>query len=228
MGLPSRARPTIAAFAVAVLLSLCGLASSAQSSAPASSSSGGAASFDELYQRGYRTGNGIKTLTARFTETTTSSLLVRPLVAHGTMAVQRPSQVALRFTDPDPRVVLIDGDKMTVSWPGRKIQQVSNIASSQNRIQKYLTSDSPAELRRQFTIEQHEKSERPGMYAFVLTPKQKRVRDTLTRLDLWVDPANFLLDAIRMTFANGDTKTMTFEDVVVNAPIEPAAFSLDR
>jgi len=31
-----------------------------------------------------------------------------------------------------------------------------------------------------------------------------------------------------MTFANGDLKTMTFEDVVANAPLDPRTFSLDR
>ena len=29
-----------------------------------------------------------------------------------------------------------------------------------------------------------------------------------------------LLDAMQMTFPNGDTKTMTFEDVVPNAPLD--------
>ena len=132
-------------------------ASSAQSGS-AQSVTSSTASFDELYRRGYQTGAGIKTLTARFTETTTSSLLTRPLVAHGTLAVQRPSQVALRFADPEQRVVLISGERMTVSWPARNLRQVSNVSSSQNRIQKYLASDSPEELRRQFTIEHR----RPG------------------------------------------------------------------
>ena len=180
-------------------------------------------SFDELYPRGYQTGAGIKTLTARFTETTTSSLLTRPLVARGTLAVQRPSRVALRFTDPEPRVVLIDGDRMTTSWPARNLRQVSNIASSQGRIQKYLANDSADELRRQFDIEVHDPGERPRTYEFVLTPKRKQIRDTLTRLDLWVERSSFLLSAIRMTFANGDTKTMVFEDVELNATIPPDA-----
>ena len=61
----------------------------------------------------------------------------------------------------------------------------------------------------------------------MLTPKSNRIRDTLTRLDLWVDPSSFLLRAIRMTFSNGDTKTMDFEDVVLNAPLDQATFRLD-
>ena len=41
-------------------------------------------SFDDLYQRGQRANAAIKTLTAQFTEITTSSLLTRPLVSRGT------------------------------------------------------------------------------------------------------------------------------------------------
>ena len=73
--------------------------------------------FDELYARGQKANAAMKTLTARFTETTTSSLLTKPLVARGRLAVERPSRVVLRYTDPDSRVVLIDGNQMTMSWP---------------------------------------------------------------------------------------------------------------
>jgi hypothetical protein len=61
-----------------------------------------------------------------------------------------------------------------------------------------------------------------------LVPKRKQIRESLARLDLWVARSSMLLDAMRMTFANGDTKTMAFEDVSPNAPIEPGTFSLDR
>ena len=213
--------------AAALVVTVLGPPASPQSRSNSSGSSS-ADSFDELYQRGYETGSGIKTLTARFTETTTSSLLVRPLVTHGTLTVLRPSQVALRFTDPEQGIVLITGERMTVSWPARKLQQVSNVSSSQTRIQKYLASDSADELRRQFYIEHRDRSERPGTFEFVLTPKRNRIRDTIARLDLWVDPSSFLLNALRMTYANGDTKTMVFEDVVVNPRVDAAAFSLDR
>ena len=40
----------------------------------------------------------LKTLTARFTETTTSSILTRPLVASGIVAVERPSKVVLHYS----------------------------------------------------------------------------------------------------------------------------------
>ena len=40
--------------------------------------------------------------------------------------------------------------------------------------------------------------------------------------------STLLLDAMRMTFANGDTKTMMFDDVVPNAALEPGTFTIGR
>jgi outer membrane lipoprotein-sorting protein len=185
-------------------------------------------SFDDLYQRGQRANAAMKTLTAHFTETTTSSLLTRPLVSRGTLAVERPSRVVLRYTDPESRVILIDGKRMTMSWPSRSIRQVTDIGTAQGRVQKYFVNGTAAELRGQFDIQEHETSERPGLYHVTMLPKRKQIREALAALDLWVNRSSMLLDTLQMTFANGDTKTMAFENVVPNAPIEPGMFALER
>jgi outer membrane lipoprotein-sorting protein len=185
-------------------------------------------SFDDLYERGQRTNAAMKTLTAHFTETATSSLLTRPLVSRGTLAVERPARVVLRYTDPESRVVLIDGNRMTMSWPGRNIRQVTDIGTAQGRVQKYFVNGTAAELRGQFDIQEHDGSDRPGTYHVTMVPKRKQIREALTRLDLWVMRSTLLLDAMRMTFANGDTKMMAFDEVVPNVALEPGTFSMDR
>jgi outer membrane lipoprotein-sorting protein len=185
-------------------------------------------SFDDLYQRGQTVNGTMKTLTAHFTETTTSSLLTRPLVSRGTLAVERPARVVLRYTDPESRVVLIDGNRMTMSWPSRNIRQVTDIGTAQGRVQKYFLNGTAAELRGQFDIEQHDTSERPGTYHVTMLPKRKQIREALARLDLFVNRSSMLLDTMRMTFANGDTKTMSFDEVVPNAAIEAGTFVLGR
>jgi hypothetical protein len=43
-----------------------------------------------------------------------------------------------------------------------------------------------------------------------------------------VGQSSLLLETLHMTFANGDAKEMAFEDVVPNASIDPAAFTVDR
>ena len=184
-------------------------------------------SFDALYRRGSDVNAGLKTLTARFTETTTSTLLTRPLVAHGRLAVERPSHVALRYDDP-PHVIVIDDTRMTLSWPSRNLSQVTNIASAQRRVQHYFVDSTPSELRQQFDIQSRKSEDRVGTYRLTMAPKRKQIREGLTLLTLWIDESSLLLSAMNMEFPNGDTKLMVFEDVVPNASIDPAAFRIER
>jgi outer membrane lipoprotein-sorting protein len=208
--------------AIAACLAACLLGAAAAALAPPDA-------FDELYARAQKANAAINTLTARFTETTTSSLLTRPLVARGRLAVERPSRVVLRYTDPDVRIVLIDGAKMTTSWPSRSLKQVTDIGTAQGRVQKYFVNGTAAELHGQFDIHDHGAAgDRPDLYYVTMVPKRKQIREALTQLDLWVNRSSLLLDTLKLTFANGDTKTMAFEDVVPNATIDPGSFTLDR
>jgi outer membrane lipoprotein-sorting protein len=185
--------------------------------------------FDELHARGQKQNAGLKTLTASFVETSTSSLLTRPVIARGTVIVERPARVALRYTDPDARVVLIDGDRMTVSWPSANIRSVKDIGASQRRIQKYFVDSSPDELRRHFEVSAREApadDDQPGTYLVTMVPKRKQILEGMTRLELRLNRTSLLLSAMRMTFPGGDTKLMTFTDVKPNAPIDPAWFTI--
>ncbi len=181
--------------------------------------------FDELYKRGQRANGGLKTLTARFTETTTSPLLTRPLVARGTLALQRPATVVLRYDMPEARTVLINDTRLILSWPGRNIYQTRNIGQMQSRIQKYFVDGDPDELRKSFDITVDNAEKQAGADHVVLVPKRKQIREGLTLLDLWIDHSSLLLTAMRMTFAGGETKLMTLEDVVPNAAIAPGTFA---
>jgi outer membrane lipoprotein-sorting protein len=186
-------------------------------------------SFDELYERGQKVNAAIKTLTAHFTETTTSKLLTKPIVARGRLSVERPTRVILRYADDDTHVVLIDGNTMTVAWPSRNVNQKIDIGSSQGRVQKYFVNGSAADLRRQFDIDDRAQGDsRPNTYHVSMVPKRKQIREALARLELWVGRTSMLLDAMKMTFADGDTKTMTFEDVVPNAVLEAGTFKIER
>jgi outer membrane lipoprotein-sorting protein len=182
--------------------------------------------FDELFKQGQAKNGAMKTLTASFVETTTSTLLARPLEARGTLAVERPSRIALRYTDPDQRLVLIDGDTMTMSWPARNVQQAKDIGATQKRIQKYFVDSSPSELRSSFTIDAREADDRAGAYLITMVPKRKQILEGLRRLELWVDRTTQLMTAMKMTFPNGDTKLMTFSEVKPNAPVDAALFRL--
>jgi outer membrane lipoprotein-sorting protein len=181
--------------------------------------------FDEIYQRGQAVDASWQTLTARFVETSTSTLLSVPLVARGTLAVARPARIVLHYTDPDRRTVLIDEGHMTMSWPARGVRSSTDISASQRRVARYFVDKSPNELRKFFTIAARVADDRPGTWAVTLVPLRKQMQEGISEIDLWIDRTHPQLTAMLLHFPNGDLKRMEFDDVRLNPALDAATFS---
>src|SRR4051812_36817053 len=133
--------------------------------------------FDDIYARGRGVESSLRTVTARFVETTTTTMLTKPIVSRGTLAVLRPSKIALRYTDPDVHLVLIDGDQMTLVWPSRALEQRSNIAAAQKRIDRYFVDKTPDELRRVFRITASVATDRTDAWKVTMDPTRSQMRE---------------------------------------------------
>jgi outer membrane lipoprotein-sorting protein len=175
--------------------------------------------FDDIYRRGQPMEKSIKTIRARFTETTTSSLLVKPLVAEGTLLAVRPNDILLTYAKPERKLLRIDATTLRFLWPDRKLQQTQDIRESQARVQKYFVDKSPEELRRHFTITAIDDAAKPGTWRIEMLPKRRQMQQGVTKIVLWIDQKTTILSTMTLTFAGGDTKTMAFTDVEVNPSI---------
>ena len=182
--------------------------------------------FDEIYRRGQPIEASLKTIRARFTETTTSALLVKPLVAEGTLLAVRPHDILLTYTKPERRLVRIDATTLRLLWPDRQLRESKDIRESQARVQKYFVDKTPDQLRSHFTITAEEDRARPGTWHVTMVPKRKQIKQGVTRIDLWLAQKTSLLETMTLTFAGGDTKTMAFSQVEVNPPITLADLAL--
>lgn len=179
--------------------------------------------FDEIYQRSQPMMASLKTIRAKFTETTTSSLLAQPLIAEGTLVAVRPVDLFITYTKPDRKIVRMDAKKLLFVWPERHIRQESDIEQAQKRVQHYFVDKSPDELRKHFTIRASEDAQKPGQYLVDLVPTRKQIKEGVSRIELWIDKSSMMLSSMRMTFPNSDTKTMVLHDVEMNAPVDLAA-----
>jgi outer membrane lipoprotein-sorting protein len=182
--------------------------------------------FDEIYRRGQPIEQSLKTIRARFTETTTSTLLVKPLVAEGTLLAVRPHDILLSYTAPERRLVRIDATTLRFLWPDRQLRESKDIRESQARVQKYFVDKTPDQLRSHFTITAAEDRARPGTWHVVMVPKRKQIKQGVTKIELWLAQKTSLLETMTLTFAGGDTKTMAFSQVEVNPPITLADLAL--
>jgi outer membrane lipoprotein-sorting protein len=182
--------------------------------------------FDTIYAKGQPLEQSIKTIRARFTETTTSALLVKPLVAEGTLLAVRPNDIFLSYAKPERKMVRIDATTLRFVWPDKSLRESRDIRESQARVQKYFVDKTPAELRKHFDIAAAEDAGKPGTWRIDMRPKRKQIQQGVTRIELWIDQKTSMLSTMTLTFNGGDTKTMVFSQVEINPPITLADLSL--
>ena len=202
-----------------LLLQLFAAAALVASQAPAPNDS-----FDQLFARTLAKRQSIHSIRARFTETTTSSLLERPLVSHGTVIAAPPSRVLMTYTDPERRAIAIDSKSLLVDWPDRREREKIDISQMQKRIDQYFTHATIGQLRSMFDITAQPDSVIRETDRVDMRPKRKQIKEGLERLEIWIDRESLLLVQLQMTFAGGDRKTIRLDDVTVNVPITDEIF----
>lgn len=180
--------------------------------------------FSELYARGAAKQKTMTSLRARFTETTTNSLLTRPIVAKGTLMTAAPARVRMVYTEPDAKTLTMDGKMLTIVWPSRNERQQINVTETQKRIDHYFTSASVKELRSLFDIDARPDAKIRDHDVIDMKPKRKQISQGLTSLELWIDRKSDMLTQMRMTFPGGDQKTIALEDLELNVPVNDAMF----
>ena len=213
--LPYHAGPHASTIAVALLLLACSAATDAARDR-----------FAEIFARTLQVRQTMHSIRARFTETTTSSLLQKPLVAHGTVLAAPPSRVLMTYTDPERRIVAIDDQSLTVSWPDRGEREAIDIRQTQKRIDQYFAHASLDALRSMFEIVVEPDAAVRGADRVDLRPKRKPIKAGLERLQLWIDRESLLLVQMQMTFPGGDTKSIRLDEVTLNVPVTDEMFRI--
>ena len=197
--------------------------------APASARRQSVDPLDDLFARGRAIQASIQSVSASFTETTRSSLLVRPIVATGTLvAAVKPIRVVMRYAAPDARSVWIDEQTLLIAWADRpRVEQVG-IAAVQRRVQKYFAEASPKELRANFDMTLTTDAGPPPAHVLEMTPKRKQIKEGLQRLRIWIDRQRLLMIKMQMDFPGGDSKTIELSDPKTNVPVDDATFARPR
>jgi outer membrane lipoprotein-sorting protein len=180
--------------------------------------------FDELYRRGVARQKTLKSITATFTETTVSTLLVKPIVARGTIVAAPPARVRMTYLEPEPKTVTMDGRTLTVEWPRRGDRERIDIKDVQKRIDQYFTNASVDELRKMFDIRAEPDPTLRRADRVDMIPRRKQIKQGLEKLELWIDRDSNLLTQMRMSFAGGDRKTIALSDLMVDVPVPDGTF----
>jgi outer membrane lipoprotein-sorting protein len=182
--------------------------------------------FSQIYQRGVVKQRSLRSIRARFTETTVSSLLVKPIVAHGTVVAASPARVRMTYTDPETKTIAMDGQSLTVAWPDRGERERIDITAIQKRIDQYFTHASLEDLRGMFAVTAEPDHAIGHADRVDMKPKRKQIKQGLERLELWIDRDSEMLVQMRLTFPGGDQKTIALEDIAINVPVSDDTFRI--
>jgi outer membrane lipoprotein-sorting protein len=180
--------------------------------------------FDTLHARISAAEAKRTSIRARFVESTTSSLLVKPMVSQGTLVGEKPARMVITYLSPERKSILMDGQRLFVTRAGRKDVEQTDITEIMKTVNKYFTNADPGQLRRAFTIRAIPDPATPSGYQVDLLPKRKQIKQGLERLQFWVSP-DYMLTQLTMTFAGGDTTVFKLEDVELNVAIPAGTFN---
>ncbi|HEY3384138.1 MAG TPA: outer membrane lipoprotein carrier protein LolA [Vicinamibacterales bacterium] len=190
--------------------------------------SGGQDLFDDLHARGRIMEAKIQTISARFTETTVSSLLAKPLVAKGTLIAAKPPRLLLKYMSPERKTLLMDGNRLVVFWHDRGETEKLDITEIMKRVNQYFTNADASQVRRAFDVRAFPDTEFSNAYQLDMVPRRKQIKQGLQRLQIWIDRDSLLLRQMKMSFPGGDSDTIRIDDITLNTPLAPNAFEVAK
>jgi outer membrane lipoprotein-sorting protein len=168
-----------------------------------------------------------RTLTATLEQTSKVKLFKQALVQKGRLAFKAPRQIRWEYTSPDPSLLVLDGNKATMTSPGAPPQSfdLGKDATMGAIFDQLLTfvgggSLSQAETAYTLTIGGSDKAA-----TVTLVPKPGTPADKIfQRIGLSFDKA-LVVDKIELLEKNGDEKTIVFGKIVRNGPLPDGLFA---
>src|SRR5262245_56347515 len=176
------------------------------------------AKFDE-------TQSSTQTLTASFTERKEISLLKEPVVAKGRFYYTKPDDVLWQYTEPDPRYFLISKDQLLSYFPLKRRAEKVSIGLYHDRLLKVLAIGQPSKnLLKYYDIRLETGNDVEGTHLLILSPRKRSVKKRIQEVRLWVSTDKSLPVRMQYREPDGDTTTISFEDVRFNPQIASSVY----
>jgi outer membrane lipoprotein-sorting protein len=160
----------------------------------------------------------VHTLSAAFTQETYFPGFPRPRTFGGTVDLERPDHMRWSYTEGSTQQVYVNRPVVTVYIPESSQAIESHLSPASDRQVPLNILADVTHIPDTYLVEAGE-----GEGALVLTPRSpdpaapKAVR-------LWLAPDTGLIQRVRLDLPGGSRSDITFRDVRVNVPIDPARF----
>ncbi len=160
----------------------------------------------------------IQTITCKFTQTQSLSVLSNKVSKKGVFYYQRPEQILLLFNDGDYIKMTSEDFQMK---NGDKINEMKVESNPMLReLKNILSACMTGEVMNSTKDFNHELKKEELKYTIIMTPKKKRVASKIKEIMLEFDRRNMCLNKMKMTQPNGDYTLYEFLDKEFNKQIK--------
>ena len=168
----------------------------------------------------------VRSLSGTFEQILTNPLMRTTTAARGTYLEQRPTKLAIRFTDPVGDAIVADGQYVWIYLPQAAPNQVRRLpAMDQGEIPIDMSQFLDHATQKYDIVEKgaDRVGDRP-VHALALTPKAG-TSAVFTRATVWVDDADGLIRQFEVTEHSGLVRKIRLTSLVVNPTLEVGAFT---
>jgi outer membrane lipoprotein-sorting protein len=170
---------------------------------------------------------GVETLSGEFTQKSRVKLFKSELSASGRLYFRKPRQIRWEYTAPDPSVMILDGNKATLSTPGAApqvfdLEKDATMRAIFDQLLVWLGPGSLAAARDDYALATSGTTAAPVL---MLTPKPaSTIAKAFTRIELRLDGKSWLMKSILLVEKNGDEKQIDFGKLARNGKLPADAF----
>jgi outer membrane lipoprotein-sorting protein len=190
----------------------------------------GPLTLDDVLKQMDREGSQFQSLTATVERTKVTVVVNDRSTESGQIEVRKDDKMRIDLTSPDQKTILRDGDHLYLYTP--KIRRVEEYDLSKHRdlVDQFLLlgfGTSGENLKRNYlvTLEGEESLEGQKVVRLELTPRSDEVRKQISKIDLWLNEANWL--TVQQQFhetGSGDYFVIQYRNAVRNIPVPDSRF----
>lgn len=160
----------------------------------------------------------IQTITCKFTQTQSLSVLSNKVVKSGMFYYKRPEQILLMFDNGDYIKMTSENFQMK---NGNKVNEMKVDSNPMLReLKKILSACMTGDVINTAKDFQHELKQGEANYTVVLNPKKKRAASKIKEIMLVFDKKDMCLSKMKMTQPNGDYTLYEFFEKKLNSQIK--------
>jgi outer membrane lipoprotein-sorting protein len=186
--------------------------------------------LDEVLKQMDREQGQFQSLTASMERTKVTVVVNDRSTESGQIEVRRDGRMRIDLTSPDQKTILRDGDHIYVYTPKIRRVEEYDLGKHRDLVDQLLLlgfGTSGESLKRSYLITLQGEESLNGQRAvrLELTPRSDDVRKQISKIDLWLNEANWL--PIQQQFyetGSGDYSIIQYLNVARNVPVPDARF----